>query len=947
MRFIKKIEEYKLQLINEAFAISKKNIDSLIETYYDKYNSFSGEIITIVNKYIFKNMLESSLIKKYTINGVLDKEGFNQELKKIVDSTSSENIAENIKTASKEMVNKSINEFIYNNILKILTIRKRKDEVLSDIDSITTNILAPFFIKFYLTENISKDELQSFFDSLKTLDYKSDYFRFLDFNKFKNVSYKLFKELYDFLILRVKGDGDKNDNYDFKTKSGSILSYSLIDYIGKETKENCPSWWPFESSAPFKPAPKEYNLSDFVINILNKSNLFKDSNNLTDEDMHHLTEIIGDKLTELSPLIKIAKFVKLIPVFINKNKANGVEGEEVNLKSLFFNLKNKDLQNQTSQVAETNYRKGNSEKSKDITRKALRHRNIEKILEDSEDVLGSIVPTTPDTTLEEIDDINRKFGKKQGVEILWQDEDKLITQVNSYDANYILNGAGTKYPDQKRSDHCIAWPNGKGYWDSYVGSDGPASGREYRLQFYIYDFTREARKSNKWTIGISLGLSKKLVSGGCQDSKNGYISDNELKNFFKQEDIPFFEVLDKVDPNDEGTKYEGMTLFEKHVAIKQKQIETNLKIKSGNLTIEEIEEVLAEGADINAYGGVLIRKSINDFERVKYLITKGASIQYLFDDVDNIIKARNFELLKFLINNGLDLSNYRISADVVKDYDIFKIITDSWKQDFTSENISDDIFNNITDIRILFLLYNKGYDFKKAIGVDTPGKLRTTKFIDNNQDNYPVIKFLFDKVLPKYSSNNPYNIFPINIDVYHLFILNGYPINYQDSTCLFNFTKIYSNYKDNNKYKDNLDNILNSFITEEIIYKESCTTCDGYGVVKQNKCSTCEGTGLSDKLNKYKSYLDKNGNLFISSPYSKLLHDPQFSEKFFNVLVKLKTIGVNIDIDLFEEYIDILDEDDILKKKDILRKVFSLYSDDLKDKNYSDLLSQLQKLGLV
>jgi hypothetical protein len=390
-----------------------------------------------------------------------------------------------------------------------------------------------------------------------------------------------------------------------------------------------------------------------------------------------------------------------------------------------------------------------------------------------------------------------------------------------------------------------------------------------------------------------------------------------------------------------------MTLFEKHVAIKQKQIETNLKIKSGNLTIEEIEEVLAEGADINAYGGVLIRKSINDFERVKYLITKGASIQYLFDDVDNIIKARNFELLKFLINNGLDLSNYRISADVVKDYDIFKIITDSWKQDFTSENISDDIFNNITDIRILFLLYNKGYDFKKAIGVDTPGKLRTTKFIDNNQDNYPVIKFLFDKVLPKYSSNNPYNIFPINIDVYHLFILNGYPINYQDSTCLFNFTKIYSNYKDNNKYKDNLDNILNSFITEEIIYKESCTTCDGYGVVKQNKCSTCEGTGLSDKLNKYKSYLDKNGNLFISSPYSKLLHDPQFSEKFFNVLVKLKTIGVNIDIDLFEEYIDILDEDDILKKKDILRKVFSLYSDDLKDKNYSDLLSQLQKLGLV
>jgi hypothetical protein len=946
MRFIKKIDEYKLQLINEAYAISKKSIDLLIESYYDKYDSFSEEIKTIVNKYIFKNILESSLIKKYTINGVLDKEGFSQELKKIVDSTSSENIAENKKNASKEIVNKSISEFIYNNILKILTIRKRKDEVLSDINSTTAITLAPFFIKFYLTDNISKDELQSFFESLKTLDYKSDYFRFLDFNKFKNVSYKLFKELYDFLISRVKIDGVRNDNYDFKTKSGSILSYSLIDYIGKETKENCPSWWPFESSAPFKPASKEYNLSDFVINILNKSNLFKDSNNLTDDDMHHLTEIIGDKLTELSTLFKIARFVRLMPVFINKNKANGEVGEEVNLKSLFYNLKSKDLQNETSQVAETNYRKGNSEKSKDITRKALRNRNIEKILEDSEDVLGSIVPTTPDTTLEEIDDINRKFGKKQGVEILWQDEDKLITQVNSYEANYILNGEGTKYSDQKRSDHCIAWASGRNHWNNYVGTEGPVNESEYRLQFYIYDFTREARKSNKWTIGISLGLSKRIINGACQDSKNVFINENELKDFFRQEEIPFFEVLDKVDPNDEGTKYEGMTLFEKHVSIKQKQIETNLKIKSGNLTIEEIEEALEEGADINAYGGVLIKKSINDLERIKYLISKGASVQYLFDEVDNIIKVKNFELLKFLINNGLDVSNYKITNDVVENYDIFKLLTDSWKK-FTSENITEEVFDNITDVRILFLLYNKEYDFKKAIQADIDPKSRKANFFNKtkNQDNYPIIKFLFDNnILPKYTDDNYYNVFPININVYHLFILNNYPINYQDSTCLYNFAKDYIKNKTN---PNDLENILNSFITEKIIYKKSCPTCKGYGVVEEKKCHTCKSTGLSNQLDTYNSKLNKESNLLETDPYESLLKNPHFSELFFNVLVKLKTIGVNVDLELFESYLNKLDNNYILKKKDILRKVFNLYSDVLQDKYWTDLLSKLKNLGLV
>ena len=390
-----------------------------------------------------------------------------------------------------------------------------------------------------------------------------------------------------------------------------------------------------------------------------------------------------------------------------------------------------------------------------------------------------------------------------------------------------------------------------------------------------------------------------------------------------------------------------MTLFEKHIAIKKKQIETNKKIKSGNLTIEEIEEVLAEGADINAYGGILIKKSINDFERIKYLISKGASVQYLFDEIDNIIKVKNFELLKFLIDNGLDLSNYKISSDVVKNYNIFKIITDTWNQDFTLENISDDIFYNITDIRILFLLYSKGYNFIKALGVDVEGKLRNTKFIDSNQDNYPVIKFLFDKILPKYSSDKPYNIFPINIDVYHLFILNGFPINYQDSTCLFNFEKVYLNNKNNNKLKNNLDNILNSFLTEKIIYKESCSTCNGYSVVKENICPTCEGTGLSDKLNTYTSYLDRKGDLCYSSQYSKLLNDPYFSEKLFNVLFKLKTIGVDVDIELFQDYLDTLDENDILKKKDILKKLFSLYSKALEDKDYTDLLLQLQKLGLV
>ena len=61
---------------------------------------------------------------------------------------------------------------------------------------------------------------------------------------------------------------------------------------------------------------------------------------------------------------------------------------------------------------------------------------------------------------------------------------------------------------------------------------------------------------------------------------------------------------------------------------------------------------------------------------------------------------------------------------------------------------------------------------------------------------YERIGGLFDKGILKYNPNNPYYIFPYNLDVYNLFILNGYPINYQDSTVLYNFAN-YPNFQHN------------------------------------------------------------------------------------------------------------------------------------------------------
>ena len=271
---------------------------------------------------------------------------------------------------------------------------------------------------------------------------------------------------------------------------------------------------------------------------------------------------------------------------------------------------------------------------------------------------------------------------------------------------------------------------------------------------------------------------------------------------------------------------------------------------------------------------------------------------------------------------------------MVKNYDIFKLITDNWKHRFTIQNISSEVFDNITDIRILFLLYNKDYDFKKALEMDVNGESRKSSFISNNQNNYPIVKYLLDNIFPKYNSENNFNIFPSNINVYHLFILHGFPLNYQDSVCLYNIARAYLK---NNTLKNDLDSILNSFMTKTITYKKSCSACNGYGSVKENICNICEGTGLSNELATFNSYIDKSNNLVASVPYNRLLEDTYFSDKLFNTIVMLKTTGIDVDIDIFEDYLELASYNDVLKHKSQLIKVFNLYRDN------KSVLSKLEK----
>lgn len=879
------IKNYKKFILNEALAIRKKDtIDPIIDLYL-KDKELNKDILDIINK---------DAEEKISKEASLDK---------------------------KEAYRKSFQSYILK-ILKTLSLRiKKEGQILIDTSLEVFNELAPIFIDLNMKKrSFSLKGLESLYSALEGLQFDKKYIEVLNTiigyfkSDFKGLNEEELIGIFtNFKNLFVSGK-ELNITIDDK-------SIPLVNYIGK----NEPVWWPY-NNGPLEEPLEDWKLYNFIQDLGKKEEFITDK--------RPIYEIISDRIRDVKNMSSIVYFTNnILPEkFIVSNKQLVDYGKEIDLKKLIYYEDSLNIKERIQLLAPLVQQ---AEKSvRDIIYTKIRtKRNMSQILSFVQSSLDTDVPSDISPIVTRIEEINRKIGKSSGIDIIYKSEDykTMIVEVKTYEANFMLNGTKPR-GELTLSQHCIA--TGIGNWNNYVGSEGPNNrNNKYTLQFYIYDLNQ--RDSNEWVIGIS--MNKDGITA-CHTYSDGAFM-NLIDKHLKEENIPFYEILNKKDPNDKGTKYEGMTYLEKQIFIKIKQIEINKKIKSGNLTIEEIEEVLVEGADINAYSGVLIRKSINDFERIKYLISKGASIQYLFDEVDNIIKVKNFELLKFLINNGLDLSNYKISSDVVKDYNIFKIITDSWKQDFTIENITSDVFDSITDFRILYLLYSKGYDIKKSIGFDISGKLRNNTFINNNQDNYSIIKFLFDKILPKYSSDNFYNIFPTNINVYHLFILNGYSLNYQDFACLYNISKRYQKDK---SLKDILDGMLNSFLTETIIYKISCKTCQGYGSVQGNLCSTCNGSGLSDELGSYKSYIDKESNLFNSLPYNRLLEDKYFSDKFIKVLIKLKTIGVDIDIDLIESYLEDLSDEDNINNKE-LKNLINLYST---DEFTDEVLSKIKKLGI-
>jgi hypothetical protein len=231
--------------------------------------------------------------------------------------------------------------------------------------------------------------------------------------------------------------------------------------------------------------------------------------------------------------------------------------------------------------------------------------------------------------LEKIEKCNDRFGI-MGSSIVLHEGGIMIVQVNSWAANNFLNS---------HCNHCIV--NYQSYWNSYLG--------EYNKQYYIYNFNISSMEDLS-TIGVTIKPDRTWPGSGCQSMRNNPIGSKFkqiLKDWEKEYSIEtdLFQALEPM-TKEEIAKRERAKVAEREI------------VKKG-LSIEQIKQYVTEdGADINKDKAKALINAVedDDYEKVKFCLSLGASPNLEKGSGSAIAKAKNLDMIKLLVTYGSDIT---------------------------------------------------------------------------------------------------------------------------------------------------------------------------------------------------------------------------------------------------------------------------------------------------
>lgn len=267
--------------------------------------------------------------------------------------------------------------------------------------------------------------------------------------------------------------------------------------------------------------------------------------------------------------------------------------------------------------------------------KVKQWKTLGALLGGAEDHIKATLNSNMIDFLEVIDNVNKKYGNLNGADTVLFEKNILILEVKSFVANRDLNA---------NTAHCIA--KSQSMWDQYVGDN------KFTKQYYIYNFNL-APTDDRTVIGITIGEGGKVTA--CHDKRDGGFTD-KIQSYMKSLGLPMSLLA---------------PMTSEEIAIKKKRMEANKEIVKSNITLEKVQQLFEDGADVNASNGKPLENAVkeDDYERAKYLLDMGAN--------PNLNKAinhtKNLRMIKLLVDYRSEINN-SVWTNIMHDYDAVEYV---------------------------------------------------------------------------------------------------------------------------------------------------------------------------------------------------------------------------------------------------------------------------------
>lgn len=422
----------------------------------------------------------------------------------------------------------------------------------------------------------------------------------------------------------------------------------------KEMVRDNPNWtflftkFYFEDEIPFEELQTLYNrLREFRQNLNELPMAPERYATIEPDEKDQRTgyERLSDGVTQIG-LNRIAKkFVDKLPgEFVVQNKQARDYGKTVPSMKDEYRRSPNTIKQKVASISQALIELG-EDKFNFFVSKIKRYRSLNEVINAANNFISASNIDGQQKYIEALISVNKKFGEINGAEVVFDENNILIVEIRSFQANRVLNA---------NTSHCIK--DTQSHWDTYVGDN------KYNKQYYIYNFNLPP-SSDKSIIGITIEPGQKIRA--CHAKSDAYVSDftSILKKWQKEYNI-----------NDDLWSY-FQPMTDAEIEAKKRRIRANEEIVKVGKSLDELKQLIEDGGDPSAKAGTPLINAVkeNNKDKMKYLLEVGASPNI----GEPIRHSKDLETIKILIENGAEMQKDILNEDLITNYDAMKYLLDA------------------------------------------------------------------------------------------------------------------------------------------------------------------------------------------------------------------------------------------------------------------------------